>query len=368
MNQISKEINEMALDLVYLSTNKILINATIPLSEKIEAIENFKQYSNNKYESISLYNNKGIVIADTTSQNIGKNLSIEQFFIHSFKGEIYLDKYPKKITPDKTIFHFSSPIYNTKNTITGVLDLQISYNFINDIMDNALFYSINGKNDIFFKLYLLLEDGSVIYSNENSNNNSSNDLNSKAIHTNVSPIHLNTLDNITNKSQENFQVTIPESTKRYMNYTGEKWNLVINGDLSSIFKDYNKIITEFFILSSSILIISLIIITFGIRKITGPIAKLKDAALEISNKQLQKEIPIHGSGELKDLSISLEAMRRNIVNLNKILLDKVNEITKELEKSNNTIKIKESELKKINEELDRSYKRKEEFSNNKESC
>ncbi|MBA3749849.1 MAG: hypothetical protein H0X03_02965 [Nitrosopumilus sp.] len=66
------------------------------------------------------------------------------------------------------------------------------------------------------------------------------------------------------------------------------------------------------------------------------------------------------------MSISLEAMRRNIVNLNKILIDKVNEKTKEVEKSNNAIKITELELKKIKEELNRTYKRKEEFSNNKE--
>ncbi len=59
-------------------------------------------------------------------------------------------------------------------------------------------------------------------------------------------------------------------------------------------------------------------------------------------------------------------MRRNIVNLNKILIDKVNEKTKEVEKSNNAIKITELELKKIKEELNRTYKRKEEFSNNKE--
>ncbi len=59
-------------------------------------------------------------------------------------------------------------------------------------------------------------------------------------------------------------------------------------------------------------------------------------------------------------------MRRNIVNLNKILIDKVNEKTKEVEKSNNAIKITELELKKIKEELNRTYKRIEEFSNNKE--
>jgi signal transduction histidine kinase len=70
---------------------------------------------------------------------------------------------------------------------------------------------------------------------------------------------------------------------------------------------------------------------------------------------------VEGSNEVKDLSITLEVMRRNSENSKKNLIQKVKERTKELERANEELRAKETEVNNINIELRKSTRAKEEF-------
>jgi len=70
---------------------------------------------------------------------------------------------------------------------------------------------------------------------------------------------------------------------------------------------------------------------------------------------------VGGSNEVRDLSISLEAMRRNIENSKKNLIRKVRERTKDLERANEELRTKEIQVNSINNELKISNRAREEF-------
>lgn len=126
-------------------------------------------------------------------------------------------------------------------------------------------------------------------------------------------------------------------------------------------EEFNKTVGDFLIASSVILVSAILVTVILVNKITLPITQLKNVALELSRNKFEKEIMVEGSSEVKDLSISLEVMRRNVENSKKNLIRKVKERTRDLEKANEHLIAKESEVNMINEELLKSNKAKEEF-------
>ncbi len=122
------------------------------------------------------------------------------------------------------------------------------------------------------------------------------------------------------------EVPETESAKGYR--SDGNWTLLLEGNLSPVMSDYNKTVNGFLISSTLILLIAIVVTIIAVKKITSPITHLKNSALELSKGNFGKEIMVEGSNEVKDLSISLEAMRRNIENSKKNLIRKVRERTK----------------------------------------
>jgi signal transduction histidine kinase len=162
-------------------------------------------------------------------------------------------------------------------------------------------------------------------------------------------------------SQDSILILVPESESATGYRSDGNWTLFLEGNLSSVMSDYNTTVNRFLISSTLILLIAIIVTIIAVKKITSPITYLKNSALELSKGNFSKEILVEGSNEVKDLSISLEVMRRNIENFNKNLIRKVRERTQDLERVNEELRSKEFQVNSINDELRISNRAKEEF-------
>lgn len=358
MNKISLEVNEIAKDLNLLSTHPILANSTAPINDKINLLQRHINFSNSKYLAVSIYDANGTIILDTSNKSPKGNALQEEFFKQSLAGEIYFDKNPEEIAFNQTGFHMSIPIYDSNNAINRIMDVGVSISFIDNVVNDSLFDKDTEKSSIHFTSRIVHSDGSVIYTTSQQNDRKDMagqpDLNFSL------PIPSN-MEYEKKNSQNSIIITVPESESAKGYRSDGNWTLLLEGNLSPIMNDYNKTVSEFLILSTLILLIAIGVTIIAVKKITSPITHLKDSALELSKGSFGKEIMVEGSNEVKDLSISLEVMRRNIENSNKTLIRKVRERTKDLERANEELRTKEFQVNSINNELKISNRAKEEF-------
>ncbi len=358
MNKLSIEVNEIAEDLSRLSTNPILANSPTPINYQITLLQRQINLNNSEYLAVSVYDKNGTAIIDTSDESPGENVLQEEFFKQALAGEPYFDKNPDEIAYNQTGFHFSAPIYDSNKVIKSIMDLEVSINFINNVFNNTLFHDETKNSSLYFISRLIHNDGSVIYATTQQNDpqvtNGQHNLNL--------PLPGNPIaDYKKRNSQDSILITVPESENAKGYRSDGNWTLLLDGNLSTVMSDYNNTVKGFLISSILILVIAVVITIIAVRKITSPITHLKNSALELSKDNFSKEIMVEGLNEVKDLSISLEVMRRNIESSKKNLIRKVRERTRDLERANEELRTKEFQVNSINNELRISNRAKEEF-------
>jgi signal transduction histidine kinase len=358
MNKLSVEVNEIANDLNLLSTHPILANSTTSIHDKMNLLQRHINFSNSKYLVIALHDNNGTTILDTSDKSPKGNVLQEEFFQHSKAGEIYFDKNPEEMAFNQTGFHMSVPIYDSNKVINSIMDVGVSISFIENVVNNSLLDNDMKKNSVHFTSRIVHSDGSIIYATNQQID--SKDMSGRP-DSNFSILRPSNIEYEKKNSQDSIIITVPESENANGYRSDGNWTLFLEGNLSPIMNDFNKTVSEFLILSTLILLIAIGVTIFAVRKITSPFTYLKESALELSKGSFGKEIMVEGSNEVKDLSISLEVMRRNIESLNKNLIRKVKERTKDLEQANEELRNKEFQVNSINNELRISNRAKEEF-------
>ncbi|MDN5847911.1 MAG: HAMP domain-containing protein, partial [Candidatus Nitrosocosmicus sp.] len=358
MNKISIEINEIADDLNRLSTHPILANSTTPTNDQINLLQRHINFNNSEYLAISIYDRNGTVIMDTSDESPDGNVLQEEFFNQALAGETYFDKNPEEIENNQTGFHFSAPIYNSNNVIKSIMDVVVSISFIDNVVNNTLFHNDIENGPFNFTSRIVHSDGSVVYTTRQQNDpqNMNGQHNLK-----FSSLGYPFTEYEKRKSQDSILIVVPESESAKSYRSDGNWTLFLEGNLSPVMMDYNKTVNGFLISSMLILLTAIIVTIVTVKKITAPITHLKNSSLELSKGNFGKEIKVEGSNEVKDLSISLEVMRRNIENSNKNLIRKVRERTKDLERANEELRTKEFQVNSINNELRISNRAKEEF-------
>lgn len=358
MNKLSVEVNEIAKDLNSLATHPILVNSTAPLNDQINLLQRHLNFSNSEYLAVSVYDRNGTAIIDTSDKSLDGNALQEEFFKQALSGGPYFDKNPDEIAFNQTGFHFSAPIYDANKVIRSIMDLEVSISFIDNIVNNTLFHNDIENGSLNFDSRLIHSDGSVIYAT--SQENRPNDQNAQP-NLKVPLLGAPITEDDKRKSQDSITIVVPESENANGYRSDGNWTLLLEGNLAPIMSDYNKTVNGFLISSTVILLIAIVATVFAVKKIISPITYLKNSALELSKGNFGKEIVVGGSNEVKDLSISLEAMRRNIENSKKNLIRKVRERTEDLERANEELKTKEIQVNSINNELKMSNRTREEF-------
>lgn len=358
--RLSDEVREVTIDLNHLSKNPMLTNESFPKAKQAEILREYVGYSDSKYTDVAIYDLRGNLIIDTTNKTMRENVANEEFFKKALEGNVFFDSQSKTESfASHSGFHFSTPRYDAKGILNGILDIEIPVSFIHNTLNESLFYNSEDDKPFRFAVKLLHDNNSLIYdTNSNQTTTLDKDI-SDAYH--VANLTGSLLNNGLHSIGNTLTISIPLVLGSQSYTSNGNWTLVFEGDLSTIMSNYNKTITNFLISSALILIITIFITILSISKITSPITHLKNSALELSKNNFSKEIMIEGSSEVKDLAISLEVMRRNIENSNKNLIRKVKERTLELEHANEELRMKQSEVNEVNSELRKSTRAKEEF-------
>lgn len=358
MNKLSIEVNEIAEDLSRLSTNPIFANSTFPINDQITLFQKQINFINSDYLAVSVYDRNGTAILDTSDESPSENVLQEEFFKEALAGEPYFDKNPDEIAYNQTGFHFSAPLYDSNKVIKSIMDLEVSISFIDNVFNNTLFYDEIENSSLYFISRLIHSDGSVIYATTpQSDPKRTNDQDNLNLSLPGNPI----ADYEKRNSQDSLLITVPESESAKGYRSDGNWTLLLEGNLSPVMSDYNNTVNGFLISSILILVIAVVITIIAVKKITSPITHLMNSALELSKGNFSKEIMVEGLNEVKDLSISLEVMRRNIESSKKNLIRKVRERTRDLERANEELRTKEFQVNSINNELRISNRAKEEF-------
>lgn len=358
VDRILDEINEMKFDALYLAGQPILTQTNGSAIQQLAMLNNFMNLRESKFASIAIYNATGYKILETGGKGSSVSIPATNIVAASTKNTAFFNSTLDKISDNQRGFHITAPLYNNQNLLTGVVDIRISDNFIYSIVNNTVF-SLNKEGDIYkFTIDMIHDNGVLIFS---TRSNISANQDSKILMGNYSGIadKLNFNDNPNRGKSVLISIPIPITLSNLQ--TDGNWTMLLNSEYISSMDEFNMTVGDFLIASSIILISAILVTVILVNKITSPITRLKNSALELSRNKFEKEIMVEGSSEVKDLSISLEVMRRNIENSKKTLIRKVKERTRELEKANEHLIAKETEVNMINEELRKSNKAKEEF-------
>lgn len=150
-----------------------------------------------------------------------------------------------------------------------------------------------------------------------------------------------------NMTPREMPADLPGETRTESIYTnGEKtltlyWKEINEGSQlnTNLYNYFKNSVYKAIIFSALIVIIIIIILSFGIsKKITEPLLKLKNAALEVARGNYNQNIEPRGDDELTDLINSFNQMSKKLLKLEKIRRESASDLAHELRTPLTTIK------------------------------
>jgi len=306
MDKISRIMHQRIVDINFLTSpnNIVLTGSDFSIDEKVEYLREIERASK-VYTSLSIYDKNGIKIGDTRSLNLGVDESQKPFFIHAIEGEIFHDSQPViSESLEQPLIHFSGPLFDDNGDVTGVLVTRFSLTKINDIVKENVIYHKPLEVD------LLSESGLIIYSNHNRKSILSDSFEDFEVFQRIKQSglqNLHVIDQSKNDPDESAEFFIVRE-EGFSDYLGSNWFLVFEIHQSDLFSEIETI-NRNFILISGIVLAAAIIASFIIaRKISSPLASLKDATNRVAAGDLTTEIHAKGQDEVRDLAKSFNQM------------------------------------------------------------
>jgi signal transduction histidine kinase len=351
MDKLSRLMFERVADIHFLSIGKILGSSNLTLAEKMDYLRAAER-AYKTYGSISIYKINGIKIGDTRNVLIGINDSQQPFFEHAIRGEIYYDKTPVlSQSLEEYVLHFSAPIYDNKGKISGVVVARYPLNKLNDVLQGPLPTDLVSSN------------GLLIYSNyDRESIMQKNVSNSKIIR--MLKDTTNTMNStVENRMGQDFILVGVHQTEGYLDYKGSGWYLILGDNARDLFSEVQKDFNLVFLSAGIILAVAVVIAFLFSGRISKNVNELRRLTQLVSegNYSVKVETKRAKSDELGELAASFEIMRRNVNDVNENLNAIVMERTKDLEKVNTELTLKEIDLYNANEGLKAAEKGKEEF-------
>jgi signal transduction histidine kinase len=152
-----------------------------------------------------------------------------------------------------------------------------------------------------------------------------------------------------------------KQVKGFLDYRGSGWFLILGDSSQIVFGNLQTLINQFIISAGIILGIAITLAFLFSGRISKPIAELRKLTMEVSKGNYNTKVHTKHSNELGQLASSFESMRQNVNTVNNNLNNLVTERTRNLQRVNDELQLKEQELEKANEELKVADRGKEEF-------
>jgi signal transduction histidine kinase len=361
-------------------TNRVQLKIELDQYNKKNSIHS-QQFINNlleaakseikSFKEISILDTNGKVVASTNKAEIGSNKSKEEFFLKGLKHNEVTIIFKDKENPTNMREYLAGPLTLDGKTI-GVA--AIESDAANSFFTTSQNYEGLGQTGEFYVAKKDKNGDALLISSLRFVANAP--LNYKVSKDEINaPIIQSTIlkkENIITDSLDYRGEPVLAATRHL---ESPDWGLVIKIDKKEAFATLDNlrhlIMITGTIISALIIVASLVI---G-KSISRPIIKLRNAAEEIANGNLDislREINSFNScenkvknnkDEIKDLALQFDKMRQNINYTNTNLQELVHQKTKDLEKAIEDLKEKERHLTDANEKLRLLDKLKNDFIN-----
>ena len=360
-------------------TNRIQLKEELDHYNKQKSIQS-QQFINNlldsaksdipSFKDISILDTNGIVVA-STNKEIGSNQSKEQYFLNGINHNDVTIIFKDKENPNTIREYLTGPlVLNGKTIGVAAIESDSASNFFTSFQNNE---GLGQTGEFYVAEKDKNGDALLISPLRNISNTS---LNFKVSKNEIdSPIIQATVlkkEKIITDAQDYRGEPVLSAT-RYIK--SADWGLVVKIDKKEAFASLDNL--KYLIIVTGTIIGFLIIIASLVlgKSITKPIIKLRNAAKEIANGNLDvklKEIDNftlsknkdrESKDEIKDLAFQFDKMRQNIQSTNTNLQELVHQKTKDLEKVVEELKEKEIHLIEANKKLQLLDKLKNDFIN-----
>lgn len=239
------------------------------------------------------------------------NYSIQEWFKKplEMKKSIWSSPYYDQGGADTTIMTYSAPFYNAKNVLAGVITLDISLEWLSELLTSVQIYK-SGYAFITNQDSLIIAHPIKEYRLKQSLLSIGKDKNA--------PHLINISKAIANKETGFKQVeSIVVNQKAWIYYTPlqvNNWSICLVFPQNELFEDL-AFIKKIFLTIGAIAIFAIVLVIIIIsKKITSPLKKFSQIAYKISHGDLNQEIPNspRSASEIQDLAQSFAAMQKDL--------------------------------------------------------
>ena len=362
-------------------TNRVQLKIELDQYNKKNSIQS-QQFINNlleaakseikSFKDISILDTNGKVVASTDKSEIGSNKSKEEFFLKGLKHNEVTIFFKDKENPTTTIREYLAGPLTLNGRTIGVAAIESDAG--NSFFTTSQNYEGLGQTGEFYVAKqdkdgdaLLISPLRFVSDAALNYKVSKNDVHAPIIQSTV----LKKEDIITDSLDYRGEPVL--AATRYLD--SPDWGLVIKIDKKEAFATLDNL-RHLIMITGTIISVLIIIAALVIGKsISRPIIKLRNAAKEIANGNLDislKEINCLGShgkrvknknDEIKDLALQFDKMRQNINYTNTNLQELIHQKTKDLERAIEDLRDKEKNLTEANEKLRLLDKLKNDFIN-----
>jgi signal transduction histidine kinase len=362
-------------------TNRVQLKIELDQYNKKNSIQS-QQFINNlleaakseikSFKDISILDTNGKVVASTDKAEIGSNKSKEEFFLKGLKHNEVTIFFKDKENPTTTIREYLAGPLTLNGRTIGVAAIESDAG--NSFFTTSQNYEGLGQTGEFYVAKqdkdgdaLLISPLRFVSDAALNYKVSKNDVHAPIIQSTV----LKKEDIITDSLDYRGEPVL--AATRHLE--SPDWGLVIKIDKKEAFATLDNL-RHLIMITGTIISVLIIIASLVIGKsISKPIIKLRNAAKEIANGNLDisfKEINSLGShgkkvknknDEIKDLALQFDKMRQNINYTNTNLQELIHQKTKDLERAIEDLRDKEKNLTEANEKLRLLDKLKNDFIN-----
>ena len=286
--------------------NSIVDGSKFPLSAKLEYLRSVEK-AYGEYSGFSIYNSAGIKIGDTHDHSVGSNDSDRPFFTNAMKGGVYYDTIPSfSSDSNEYVIRFSGPLHNDEGDITGVLVGSVPMSRVNEIVKATA----NGLDNA--HAYLVSTNGYVIYSNEDAQSVMRDRLNGLEIFQKLNASDSSSDHLVSNAGTGEQSIYVAAKEHGFLGYKGTGWILVLAVPTDVAFKEVFQLQTEFIIIATIILVISVLAVAIFSNVVTDSLVKLKNAAAEIAGGNFDVKVRTDNDDEIGELSRQFDKMKNEL--------------------------------------------------------
>lgn len=302
---------------------------------------------------IFILDTKGLVIASSDEENIGKDKSKDPYFLGGKEGIFIKDIYISSSKQRETMA-FSAPILAEEdNRFLGVVVLRISPEALFQITTNHIGLGETGET------YLVNQDGYML--------TPSRFINDVILKQKINLIHPEHFEPSDTPLKEGIDILKDyrgiEVLSVDFHISEINWCLIAQIDTKEVFAPVTQLTNILLLLLGIILFIAMFVTYFISRKLTRPLRRLHEGTEEITKGNLNYKVGTTSPDEVGQLSrafdemtVNLKKSREELEDYSRNLEKKVEERTRDLEIDIDKRKTIEESLRKSQQEFDSLFR------------